>query len=135
MLPFIALASSLLMITQLGSVRIENNVSSLYTPSERLLESEIEAAKAMGYASASYAIIEAENEEELMEKEHLFVTELEGLIRDGKLGGILASSTFIPPVSEQRTSLEAARSLLVAIDDQCAILGISDQHKNEYLCF
>ncbi|MDY5930681.1 MAG: MMPL family transporter [Candidatus Ornithospirochaeta sp.] len=133
LLPFIALASSILMLTQLGSVRIENNVSSLYTPSERLLESEIEAAKAMGYASASYAIIEAENEEELMEKEHLFVTELEGLIRDGKLGGILASSTFIPPVSEQRASLEAARSLLVAIDDQCAILGISDQHKNEYI--
>ena len=126
LLPWLAIASTILVLVQIPRIGIHNDITSLYTPSERMLRSETNAAKAMGYLDTTYAIIEGETENDALETELEFVRRLDELKSQGLLDGYVATVSFVPPYSEQDLSRSAAKALLPYLEEQCDILGIDE---------
>ena len=129
LLPWLAAASTILVLVQLPRMRIANDITSLYTPSERMLRSETVAAEAMGYRDTTYAIIGGTTQNDALEREYLFCSRLEELKEDGLLEGYVATVMFVPPISRQELSRNAAASLLPYLDDQCDILDVDEEHR------
>ena len=126
LLPWLALASTILVLVQIPRIGIHNDITSLYTPSERMLRSETNASKAMGYLDTTYAIIEGTSENDALETELEFVRRLDELKGQGLLDGYVATVSFVPPYSEQNLSRSAAKELLPYLEEQCDILGIDE---------
>ena len=133
LLPILAIASTVLLLVQIPRLSIRNDITSLYTPSERMLKGEETAGKATGYLSTTYAIVEGDDENDVLEKEHLFVRALDDLKANGSISGYIAATSFVPPASVQEASLKAASSLLPLLDEQCDILGVSEENKKEVI--
>lgn len=129
LLPILAIAATVLLAVQIPRLTVKNDITSLYTPSERMLKGEATAGKATGFLSTTYAIVEGSDENDVLEKEFLFTGELEKLKQTGSISGYIATSSFVPPASVQRASLEAASCLIPLLDEQCEILGVSDEDK------
>lgn len=126
LLPWLATASTVLVLVQIPRIGIHNDIGSLYTPSERMLRSETVASTALGSADTTYAVVEGISENDVLERELLFCSELDDLKGQGRLDGYVATVSFVPPASRQDISRSAAASLLPYLDDQCDILGIGD---------
>ncbi|MBQ7729966.1 MAG: hypothetical protein IJT86_06370, partial [Spirochaetales bacterium] len=126
LLPWLAIASTVLVLVQIPRIGIHNDITSLYTPSERMLRSETNASKALGYMDSTYAIIEGSSENDALEKELVFTRRLDELKEEGLLEGYIATVSFVPPHSEQDESRSAARALLPYLEEQCDILGIDE---------
>ena len=94
----------ILVLVQIPRIGIHNDITSLYTPSERMLRSETNASKAMGYLDTTYAIIEGTSENDALETELEFVRRLDELKGQGLLDGYVATVSFVPPYSEQNLS-------------------------------
>jgi len=122
--PLLLAVSLLLLLFQGRKLHIENDISSLYSMSERMRRSEQTVGSVMGYSSTSYLVIEAENEEECSAIEDEYLSSLDALVNEGKLERYLAQGLFLPSTRVQRENIEAARKLLPLLDEQCAALGI-----------
>ena len=129
LLPILAVAATVLLLVQIPRLSIRNDITSLYTPSERMLKGEETAGKATGYLSTSYAIVEGQTENDVLEKEYAFTRALDGLKADGTITGYIATTSFVPPRSVQLSSLKASRALLPYLDEQCSILGVPEENK------
>ena len=126
LLPWLAVASTVLVLVQIPRIGIHNDIGSLYTPSERMLRSETVASTALGYVDTSYAVVEGSTQNDVLERELLFCTELDNLKDKDMIDGYVATVSFVPPTSQQDLSRSAAASLLPYLDDQCDILGIGE---------
>ncbi|MBP5162566.1 MAG: MMPL family transporter [Spirochaetales bacterium] len=133
LLPWLAIASTVLVLVQIPRIGIHNDITSLYTPSERMLRSETNASKALGYLDSTYAIIEGASENDALETELLFTRKLDDLEKSGLLEGYIATVSFVPPRSEQDESLSAAKALLPYLDEQCDILGIDETSRKNII--
>lgn len=133
LLPILAVAATVLLLVQIPRLSIRNDITSLYTPSERMLKGEETAGKATGYLSTSYAIVEGQTENDVLEKEYAFTRALDGLKADGTITGYIATTSFVPPQSVQTASLNAARALLPYLDEQCDILGVPEENKQQII--
>ena len=129
LLPWLAAATTILVLVQIPRMGIANNITSLYTPSERMLRSETVAAQALGYQDTTYAVIGGTSRTDALEREYLFCSRLDELEEEGLLEGYIATVMFVPPQSQQELSRKAAASLLPYLDDQCDILGIDEEHE------
>ena len=129
LLPALAIGATILLAVQIPRLSIRNDITSLYTPSERMLKGEETACKATGYLSTTYAIVEGTDENDVLEKEYAFTKALEGLKTEGVITGYIATTSFVPPKSLQLSSLEASRALLPYLDEQCDILGVPEENK------
>jgi len=129
LLPWLAAATTILVLVQIPRMGIANDISSLYTPSERMLRSETVAAKAMGYQDTTYAVIGGTTQNDALEREYLFCSRLDELEAEGLLEGYVATVMFVPPQSQQKLSRNAAANLLPYLDDQCDILGIDESYR------
>ena len=127
LLPWLAAASTVLVLVQIPRIGI--HIGSLYTPSERMLRSETVASTALGYVDTSYAVVEGRTQNDVLERELLFCTELDELKSEGMIDGYVATVSFVPPASQQDLSRSAAASLLPYLDDQCDILGIGEEER------
>ena len=127
LLPWLAAASTVLVLVQIPRIGIHNDIGSLYTPSERMLRSETVASTALGYVDTSYAVVEGRTQNDVLERELLFCTELDELKSEGMIDGYVATVSFVPPASQQDLSRSAAASLLPYLDDQCDILGVGEE--------
>ena len=129
LLPALAIGATILLAVQIPRLSIRNDITSLYTPSERMLKGEETAGKATGYLSTTYAIVEGADENDVLEKEYAFTKALEGLKTEGVITGYIATTSFVPPRSLQLSSLKASRALLPYLDEQCDILGVPEENK------
>ena len=129
LLPALAIGATILLVVQIPGLSIKNDITSLYTPSQRMLKGEETAGKATGYLSTTYAIVEGTDGDDVLEKEYSFTEALDGLKEEGIITGYIATTSFVPPKSLQLSSLKASRALLPYLDEQCDILGVPEENK------
>ncbi|WP_010253141.1 MMPL family transporter [Treponema primitia] len=107
-----------------GMIRVENNITGLYTISPSLLESERIASSVLNIGSPGwYFIVSGDTPGELLEHEELLRNRLDREITRGSLKSYMASSLFVPSVKTQEQNYEAAKSLLPLAEDQFEYLG------------
>ena len=78
-----------------------------------MLKGEETAGKATGYLATTYAIVEGDSENDVLEKEYAFTKGLDDLKRQGIITGYIATTSFVPPQSVQTAHIRrfAARKL------------------------
>ena len=109
-------------------LKIENNLSSLYTMSASLLESEKRAAQVLGYDSPGwYFIVSGESTEETLQHEENLTARLEEEIEKGNMSSFFATSVFVPSVKTQKQTYEAMKNLLPLVPAQFSALGFPQQ--------
>jgi len=127
------IASLILLLINSSSVKIENNISSLYTMSAPLLESEKRAAQVLDYGSSGwYFIIAGSSAEETLENEESLVMRLEEEILTGNLGSFLGTSVFIPSIKKQKETYSAMKALLPIAASQFENLGFPLQYAKDF---
>jgi predicted exporter len=128
----IVIAAAVTIIINRAHIRVENNISSLYTMKGRLLENEKLSAKVINYGSSGwYFIVSGRTEDELLEHEESLCSKLDEQIARKNLGSYLAVSSFIPSPSVQKRSYEAAGRLIPLADEQLASLGFISQSSQD----
>jgi predicted exporter len=131
--PALAAALTLTVLTLLvfnsPAIKIENNLSSLYTMSAPLLESEKRAAQVLDYGSSGwYFIVTGSSAEETLENEENLVTRLEEEIARGNLGSFIGTSVFIPSIKKQKETYNAMKALLPLAPAQYEYLGFPQSY-------
>src|SRR5574344_1660055 len=108
------------------SVKIENNVISLYKMEGRLLDDEIESGKVLQYNPTGWFIIMGSSEEDVLKNEEKLTKELDA-INQGR-AGYLGTSLFVPSIQAQMKSREASKKLLELADYQLEALGYDSSY-------
>ncbi|GHV28174.1 membrane protein [Spirochaetia bacterium] len=125
--------SLVLLFINRDKVRVENNISSLYTMSGTLRESEKIAAGILDHGSSGwYFIVTGSTMEATLEQEEALRRRLDAEISRGALGSYLAASLFVPSIQTQQQSYEAARLLLPLAEKQLAYLGFPPEAAAEF---
>jgi predicted exporter len=120
----ILVISLVLLFVNRDKVRVENNISGLYTMSGTLLESEKISAIVLDHGSSGwYFIVSGSTAEETLEREEALCRRLDAEVSRGALGSYLAASLFVPSIQTQQQSYEAAGLLLPLADKQFSYLG------------
>jgi len=134
-----ALAAALLLIAltllvlNSSSIKIENNLSSLYTMSPALLESEKRAAQVLDYGSPGwYFIVTGSTPEETLENEEALAMRLEKEILRGNLGSFLGTSVLVPSIKKQKETYNAMKALLPLAPSQFEYLGFPQRYVQTY---
>jgi predicted exporter len=122
-----------LIIFNFSAIKIENNLSSLYTMSAPLLESEKRAAQVLDYGSSGwYFIVTGANAEETLENEEALISRLEEEILLGSLESSLGTSVFIPSIKKQKETYNAMKALLPLASDQFEYLGFPKSYVQNF---
>ena len=132
---FAALIFAILTVLGFNSsaVKIENNISSLYTMSASLLESETLAAQVLDYGSSGwYFIVSGSSPEETLIHEEGLVKRLEQEIVRGNLESFLGTSIFVPSIKNQKKTYEAMKNLLPLVPAQFEYLGFPPQYAQAF---
>jgi predicted exporter len=103
--------------------KVENDISSIYTMSDFMLESEKRSAQVLDYGSGWYFIVSGSSPEETLEHEESLVLRLEEERRRGNLGSYLGTSVFVPSIRTQKKTYQAMKALLPLADSQFEYLG------------
>ena len=135
--PALAAAISLTALTILvinsSAIKIENNLSSLYTMSAPLLESEKRASQVLDYGSSGwYFIVACSSPEETLEKEEVLTSRLETEVLRGNLGSFLGTSVFVPSIKKQKETYNAMKALLPLAESQFENLGFPAQYTKDF---
>jgi len=118
-----------LLVFNSSSVKIENNISSLYTMSPALLESEKKAAQILDYGSPGwYFIVTGATPEETLENEETLIARLEKEIARGNMGSLLGTSVFVPSIQKQKETYNAMKALLPLAPSQFEYLGFPQRY-------
>jgi predicted exporter len=134
-----ALAATLLvaalgyLIINFSSIKIENNLSSLYTMSAELLESENRTAQVLDYGSTGwYFIVSGSSPEETLENEERLTARLEEEITRGNLESFLGTSVFTPSIKKQKETYNSMRALLPLAPAQFEYLGFPQSYAQAF---
>jgi predicted exporter len=128
LLPVLIALGLIVLFVNRDRVRVENNITGLYTMPENLRESERIAASVLNHgASPWYFIVRGDSPEEVLQHEEALRAALDGEVRRGNLGAYLASSLFIPSLKTQERNYEAAAALLPLAEAQFAALGLGPE--------
>ncbi|MCL2243185.1 MAG: MMPL family transporter [Treponema sp.] len=139
--PFLAAGAIIAVITLLvvnsSSIKIKNDITSLYTMSDKLLESEMKSAQVLDYGSPGwYFIVSGSSADNVLENEEKLTSRLEEEAERGNLGSFLAASIFVPSQKIQNRTYEAMKALLPLADSQFEYYGFppeySDSFKKEF---
>jgi predicted exporter len=122
-----------LLVINFSSVKIENDLSSLYTISASMLESEKRAAQILNYGSTGwYFIVTGGSPEETLENEERLTARLEEEITRGNLGSFLGTSAFVPSIKKQKETYNAMKALLPLAPAQFEYLGFPQSYAQEF---
>ena len=125
---FVVLSLAMMFLNS-SHVKIENDISSLYTMSASMLESEKRTALVMDYGSPGwYFIVSGSSPEETLENEESLCRRLDQEINRGNLGSYLAASVFVPSVKKQQETYEAMKALLHLVPAQFEYLGFPPEY-------
>jgi len=123
----------LLLVFNRSSIKIENDISSLYTMSASLLESEKRAAQILDYGSPGwYFIVSGANTEETLQHEENLVMRLEEEKARGNLVSFLGTSIFVPSIKAQEKTYNAMKALLPLAQAQFEYLGFPPQYAQAF---
>jgi predicted exporter len=122
-----------LLIAHSSAVKIENNLSSLYTMSASLLESEKRTAQILDYGSPGwYFIVSGSNTEETLQHEENLIARLEAEKARGNLASFLGTSMFVPSIKTQEKTYNAMKALLPLAPAQFEYLGFPPQYAQAF---
>jgi predicted exporter len=111
------------------AVKIENNISSLYTMSSSLMKSEKLAAEILDYGSSPwYFIVCGSSPEEALENEERLLLRLEEEVMRGNLESFLGTADFVPSIKTQKKTFEAMKALLPLVPAQFEYLGFPPEY-------
>jgi predicted exporter len=123
----------LLFVVNFPAIKIENNLSSLYTMSASLLESEKRAAQVLEHGSPGwYFIVSGADTEETLQHEENLVARLEEEKARGNLESFLGTSIFAPSIKTQEKTYNAMHALLPLAPMQFEYLGFSPQYAQAF---
>ncbi len=109
-------------------VKIENDLSQLYTMSQELAHDEMTSAQVLDHGSTGwYYIVSGDSQDQLLQHEEDLRRRLDEEIGRGHLSSYLATSLFVPSHSTQKRSHQAAQSLIQLAPQQMAALGFGRQ--------
>ena len=110
-------------------IKIQNDITSLYTMSPSLLESEKRMAQVLDRGSSVwYFIVSGGSPEETLENEERLTRRLDEEILRGNLQAYLATSLFVPSVKSQKKTYEAMKALLPLVPSQYENLGFPPEY-------
>jgi len=122
-----------LLVFNRSYIKIENNLSSLYTMSASLLESEKRAAQVLDYGSSGwYFIVSGSSPQETLEHEESLVMRLEEERTKGNLVSFMGTSIFVPSIKTQEKTYNAMKTLLPLAPAQFEYLGFSPQYADAF---
>jgi len=135
--PALAAALALVVLTlfifNFSAIKIENNLSSLYTMSAPLLESEKRAARVLDYGSSGwYFIVAGSSPEETLENEEKLTARLDEEISKGNLGSFLGTAVFVPSLQKQKETYNAMKALLPLAPAQFEYLGFPSSYAQSF---
>ena len=118
-----------LLFFNFSAVKIENDLSSLYTMSAPLLESEKRTAQVLDYGSPGwYFIVSGADAEETLQHEENLAMRLEEEKERGNLASFLAVSFFSPSIKSQQRTYNAMKALLPLAETQFEYLGFPPRY-------
>jgi len=124
-----ALVVLALLLFNFSAIKIENDISSLYTMSASLLESEKRAAQVLEHGSPGwYFIVSGANTEETLQHEEALTARLEAEKERGNLASYVATSFFSPSIQTQQKTYNAMKALLPLAPAQFEYLGFPPQY-------
>jgi predicted exporter len=114
-------------------IKIKNDITSLYTMSPTLLESEKRAALVLDRGSAPwYFIVSGASAEETLENEEKLTLRLDEEVSRGNLGSFLGTTLFVPSIKRQKETYEAMSVLLPLAKAQYEYLGFPPEYEAVY---
>ncbi|MDR2841655.1 MAG: MMPL family transporter [Spirochaetaceae bacterium] len=123
-----------LVIVFRSNIRIENDIRSLYTISDEMLLNEKTVSEVTDYGmSAWYFIVQGKTEDELLQNEEALSLKLDELVSNGTLKSYLATSMFVPSISKQQESYNAAKKLLPLAAEQFKNIGFAQEDEQIFL--
>lgn len=109
-------------------LRVENNLSQLYTMSEELAHDETVSAQVLDHGSTGwYYIVMGDTMDQLLQQEEKLRQQLDREIEAGTLSSYLATSLFVPSRSRQTRSYQAAQQLIQLVPSHMELLGFNQQ--------
>jgi len=133
LLPVFAVIIAALLVFNFSNIKIKNNLSSLYTMSDNLLESEIKIAQVLDYGSPGwYFIVSGSSEQETLENEEKLAVRLKEEITNANLESFLATTLFVPSVKNQKKTYKAMEALLPLAESQFEYIGFPRQYAYDY---
>lgn len=128
-------AISLVVIgTHWKELRVENNLSQLYTMSEELAHDEAISAQVLNHGSTGwYYILMGDTMDQLLQQEEDLRRQLDREIEAGNLSSYLATSLFVPSFSNQTRSHQAAQNLIQLAPSHMELLGFSQQETERFI--
>jgi len=129
LLPGFIIAILTLLAFNLSNVKIENNLSSLYTMSDNLLQSEIKTAQILDYGSSGwYFIVSGSSQQETLENEERFTARLNEEILRGNLESFMAATVFAPSLNTQMKTYRAMEELIPLARSQFEYFGFPPEY-------
>ena len=132
----LVLLSVLVILLNLRSFTIKNDIRALYSMSEGMMQNEITSAQVLNTGSSGwYFVVKADSEEKLLQKNEELSAFLENTISELKTGNFLSVSQFIPSQKKQARSWKAAENLIALADSQYEALGFdgASSYEENYL--
>ena len=115
-------------------IKIDNDIRSLYTMSEFMLESEMRTAQVLDHGSPSwYFIVSGNDMNETLENEERLIMRLEQEVTKGNLKSFLGTTVFIPSIKKQQETYEAMRTLLPLAQSQYEYLGFPPEYSEIFI--
>ena len=129
----LVIAAVTILAVNFSDIKIANNLSSLYTMSASLLESEKRSAQIFNHGSSGwYFIVCGSSPEETLENEESLTARLEAEKAQGNLESFLATSLFVPSVKNQKNTYQAMKALLPLAPLQFEYLGFPPQYARNF---
>ena len=126
-------AALAVLVSNFSMVKIKNDLSSLYTMSASLMESEKRAAMVLDYGSPGwYFIVTGSSPEKTLEHEEYLIGRLEEEVAKGNLQSIFGTLVFVPSIKTQRETHEAMKALLPLVSAQFENLGFPPEYEGPF---
>lgn len=110
-------------------LKLGNDIRSLYTMSESLMQSEITASKLLNMGSSGYFyIVSGSSEEEVHQKEEAFTKRLDSLKNQDTSFSYISSSLIVPSIKKQNETYQAiGKTILPSIKKQLELLNLNPE--------
>lgn len=123
-----------MIVIQWQNVKVENNLSQLYTMSPELSHDEMTCAKVLNHGSSGwYYIVVGRNQDELLQNEEILCQQLDKEIMNGTLSSYLATSLFVPSVQRQQENHKAVQNLIGLAPQHLATIGFTEQERESFI--
>lgn len=111
------------------NVRIENDLSRLYTMKGRMLDDKVKTMDITQYNPTGWFIVRGETEEQALNNEAKLCRLLNE--KTGNNMGYISTTNFIPSIEQQKASRQACEKLLALSEEQFDFLGFDSSYADD----